>query len=273
MKHLALPDAALWRRLPFYLAAKEWAARTLPPDDYFFAWRVNPTVICGRNQDMDAEVNMEYCRAHGIDVVRRRSGGGCVYADRDNWMFSYITPSDDISTTFSRYTILVSDMLRGLGFDARPTGRNDIVIDGRKVSGNAFYHIPGRSIVHGTMLFDVDAATMSRAITPSRAKLESKRVQSVPARITCLRAEGIDMDVDAFGRYAIGRICGDNTYQVSEAELHAIEAVEQTYYLPEFLSGRRAPEHEGADVGVIRRQGRIDGVVSLMCISVSTETI
>lgn len=62
---------------------------------------------------MDAEVNMEYCRAHGIDVVRRRSGGGCVYADRDNWMFSYITPSDDISTTFSRYTILVSDMLRG----------------------------------------------------------------------------------------------------------------------------------------------------------------
>lgn len=88
------------------------------------------------------------------------------------------------------------------------------MIDGRKVSANAFYHIPGRSIVHGTMLFDVDAATMSRAITPSRAKLESKRVQSVPARITCLRAEGIDMDVDAFGRYAIGRICGDNTYQV-----------------------------------------------------------
>lgn len=263
MKHLALPDAALWRRLPFYLAAEEWVARTLPPDDYFFAWRVNPTVICGRNQDMGAEVDMDYCRAHGIDVVRRRSGGGCVYADRDNWMFSYITPSDDISTTFSRYTILVSDMLRSLGFDARPTGRNDIVIGGRKVSGNAFYHIPGRSIVHGTMLFDVDAATMSRAITPSRAKLESKRVQSVPARITCLRAEGIDMDVAAFGRYATERICGADAYRVSDEELRAIEAVEQTYYIPEFLSGRHAAAKEGDSAGLIRRQGRIEGVGEL----------
>ena len=96
MKHLSLPDAALWRRLPFYLAAEEWAARVLPPDDYFFAWRVAPTVICGRNQDMAAEVDLDYCRTHGIDVVRRRSGGGCVYADRNNWMFSYITPSDEV---------------------------------------------------------------------------------------------------------------------------------------------------------------------------------
>ncbi len=260
MKHLSLPDAALWRRLPFYLAAEEWAARVLPPDDYFFAWRVAPTVICGRNQDMAAEVDLDYCRTHGIDVVRRRSGGGCVYADSNNWMFSYITPSDDISTTFSRYTLQVSDMLRSLGFDARPTGRNDIVIDDRKVSGNAFYHIPGRSIVHGTMLFDVDMATLGRAITPSRAKLESKRVHSVQSRVTCLRVEGIDMDVAAFGRYAIEYICGTDVYAVGAGELEQIERIEQTYYSPEFLHGRMSSAEQTADSGVICRAGRIDGV-------------
>ncbi|MDE6611741.1 MAG: lipoate--protein ligase family protein [Muribaculaceae bacterium] len=265
MKHLALPsDARLWRRLPFYLAAEEWAARTLPPDDYFFAWRVAPTVICGRNQDMQAEVNIAYCREHNIDVVRRRSGGGCVYADRNNWMFSYITPSDDINTTFSRYTLLVSDMLRSLGLDARPTGRNDIVIGGKKVSGNAFYHIPGRSIVHGTMLFDVDMATMANAITPSRAKLESKKVHSVAARVTCLRDEGITADVDAFGRYAVEHICGDSVYEVSDSQLCEIEEIEKTYYRPDFLDGKS--QKEGAvSVNTCKehRHGHIDGVGEL----------
>ncbi len=109
-----------------------------------------------------------------------------------------------------------------------------------------------------------------RSIPTGGIFISSPRVNLISTkRVTFSRRQGAictdfsNMDVDAFGRYAIGRICGDNTYQVSEAELHAIESVEQTYYLPEFLSGRRAPEHEGADVGVIRRQGRIDGVGEL----------
>lgn len=145
---------------------EEWIARHLSPDDYFFIWRVKPTVICGRNQDIEKEVNLPYCRTHGIDVVRRRSGGGCVYADMNNWMFSFITPDEVVSTTFGRYTTLIAGMLRSLGFDASATGRNDIYIYNRKVSGNAFYHMPGRSIVHGTMLYDIDVERMTNAITP-----------------------------------------------------------------------------------------------------------
>ena len=137
MKHLALPPMAM-RRLPFYLAMEEWAALTLPPDDYFFAWRVAPTVICGRHQDIEREVDLAYCSREGIDVVRRKSGGGAVYADMDNFMFSYITPGDEMSSVFSRYTSMIASMLASLGIEAKPTGRNDIFIGTSKVAGNAF---------------------------------------------------------------------------------------------------------------------------------------
>ena len=121
--------------------------------DFFFAWQVKPSVIVGRNQLLQKEINLEFCREHGVDVVRRKSGGGAVVADMNNVMLSYITSSDDVRSTFSEYTSMVAAALRALGLDASDNSRNDILIGTRKVSGNAYYHIPGRSIVHGTMLF------------------------------------------------------------------------------------------------------------------------
>lgn len=233
MIRLRLPDNTV-RPLPFYLAMEEWAARSLAPGDYFFAWRVAPTVICGRNQDIEAEVDLEYCRREGIRVVRRRSGGGAVYADMDNWMFSYITSSDQVQQTFARYTTMVASMLSGLGIDARANGRNDIVVDGRKISGNAFYHLPGRSIAHGTMLYDFDPEPLSRALTPSRAKLVSKGVQSVPMRVTSLRRQGLKMTVEEFASYAISKLT-DTERLLTDADIAAISAIEQKYYAPEWL--------------------------------------
>ena len=173
MIHVRLPREDD-RTLVFYLAMEEYAAHILGEDDIFFMWQVEPTVIFGRNQLIASEVNVEYCREHGIAFYRRRSGGGCVYADKDNIMFSYITRSDEVQTTFTSYTSAVAAMLRGLGLNATASDRNDVMIDGRKVSGNAFYHIPGRSIVHGTMLFGTNMEHMLNAITPSREKLTSK---------------------------------------------------------------------------------------------------
>lgn len=261
MTHLELPFREP-RRLPFYLAMEEWAARTLPPEDYFFIWRVKPTVICGRNQEMDKEVDMTYCRNAGIDVVRRRSGGGCVYADMDNFMLSYICPGDEVTTTFARYTTLVAGMLRGLGLDAAATGRNDILIGDKKVSGNAFYHIPGRCIAHGTMLYDFDPSVMSRAITPSRAKLESKAVKSVQSRVTCLMKEGISMTHDEFEKHVIDSIC-DAVITLTPADVADIEEIEKGYYLPEFLyrKGELKTESTLPDSSrIIRKEKRIEGV-------------
>lgn len=252
MKHLSLPETAP-RRLPFYLAMEEWAAKFLPPQEYFFNWRVSPTVICGRHQNIALEVDVDYCYAHGIDIVRRKSGGGCVYADMDNWMFSYISPSNDISSTFGAYTTMIVRMLDSLGIESKATGRNDIVSDGKKIAGNAYYHLPGRSIVHGTLLYDIDSETISRAITPSRSKLESKAVQSVPMRVGCLKRMGLKLTVEELGDYAISHLT-ESSIILTPENIRAIEEIELSYYDPDFIEGRR--QHRTAEGQALKRANK-----------------
>ena len=155
MIYISLPGQQS-RRLSFYLAMEEYVARRLDVADAFFMWQVDPSVIFGRNQLIENEVNVDFCCSHGISMFRRKSGGGCVYADRSNVMFSYVTNDEQVGFTFYRYMTMIVTMLRRLGVDASATGRNDVMIGDRKVSGNAFYKIPGHSIVHGTMLYDTD---------------------------------------------------------------------------------------------------------------------
>lgn len=230
------------RRLPFFLAMEEWVAHNLPEDDYFFAWRVNPTVICGRNQNIFLEVNLPYCRSHNIEVARRRSGGGCVYADMNNYMFSFIAPGDNVDANYNRYTEICRKFLCSLGLPAEVSGRNDLLVNGLKISGNAFYRLHGRSIIHGTMLYDFDAVTMGAAITPSRAKLESKAVKSVPMRVTSLKEQGIDLSLEEFGTTAINYFCNGKGIVLSDENISEIEAIEQRYYDAEYLYGRKAKD-------------------------------
>ena len=253
MKYLSLPDNAT-RILPFYLAMEEYAARIIGEDDIFFMWQVEPTVIFGRNQLIANEVNVEYCREHGIAFYRRRSGGGCVYADHDNIMFSYITRSDEVQTTFTRYTSAVAEMLCGLGLNASASDRNDVLIDGRKVSGNAFYHIPGRSIVHGTMLYDTNMEHMLNAITPSREKLTSKGVESVRSHITTL-SEHLSMDIEDFKLHVRRTLC-DGEICLTADDVAEIERLTLPYLDPSFLWGND-PSCE------VKRGGRIKGVGSI----------
>lgn len=104
-----------------------------------------------------------------------------------NVMLSYITPEDNVSETFARYLQMVSETLGALGIDAHPSGHNDIMLGDRKVSGNAIYHIPGRVIAHGTLLYDTDMENMLHAITPSHTKLSKHGVESVRQRICLLK--------------------------------------------------------------------------------------
>ena len=160
-------------KLSFYLAMEEYVARRLNlTDDCFFLWQVEPTVIFGRNQDIESEVNLEYCKQHGINFFRRKSGGGCVYADMSNVMSSFITNEDNVDETFARYLKMMSETLESIGLkDVHPSGHNDIMIGDKKVSGNAIYHLPGKIIAHGTLLYDTDMDNMLHAITPSAQKL------------------------------------------------------------------------------------------------------
>lgn len=236
MTHLVLPTSDE-HRLSFYLAMEEYAARQLRmADDVFFMWQVEPTVIFGRNQVIENEVNIEYCHQHGIQFYRRKSGGGCVYADRSNLMLSYITPSEQVVETFERYLRMVADMLSELGLAATTTEHNDVLVDGRKVSGNAFYRVPGYSIVHGTMLFDTDMQHMLHAITPPQHKLTAHGVESVRQRIALLK-ELTDVSLNEFKDFAIARLC-NRAYELTDADLAAIEDLEQEYLNTEFIYGK-----------------------------------
>lgn len=254
------------RRLPFYLAVEEWVAKTLPPAEYFFTWRVKPTVIFGRNQNPVVEVDMEYCRDNGIEVYRRRSGGGCVYADMDNLMMSYISPATDVTTTFASYTGRVAEMLRGLGLEATASGRNDVLVDGKKVSGNAFYHLPDRSIVHGTMLHSTDIENMTRAITPSRSKLESNKVASVGSRITTISEHLPDFTIEDLEKHILDRFT-DTSYTLTSSDIAEIEEIEQKYYDMKWRFGSRGilgmPKAQRRKLRRVEGVGEIDTLITL----------
>ena len=226
-------------------------ARHLAADDYFFMWQVEPTVIFGRNQLIDTEVDVEYCRANSIQMYRRKSGGGCVYADRDNLMLSYVTPASNVNLTFNRYMLMVEHLLQKLGIDAKTTGRNDILVDGKKVSGNAFYHLPGRSIVHGTMLYDTDLERMVRSTTPSDAKLKSKGVESVRQHVTTLN-KYLDITIEEFKKFVRTNLC-DGEVVLDDCAVEAIKEIEQGYLTDEFIYGRNP-----AYTSVVKK--RIEGV-------------
>lgn len=236
MRYISLPDNTV-RRLSFYLAMEEFVARNLNYDeDCFFMWQVEPSVIFGRNQLIENEVNIDYCRRKGIKTYRRKSGGGCVYADMSNIMFSYITQSENVATTFDRYIKMVTQMLQRLGVKAETSGRNDILIEGRKVSGNAFYHIPKHSIVHGTMLYDTNMEHMVAAITPSDEKLVSKGVKSVRQHIALLK-DYISLDIGEFKEYTKKWLCQSKII-LDENDIRQIEEIEREYLSDEFIFGR-----------------------------------
>ena len=239
------------RRLPFYLAMEEYVARELPAQDYFFIWQVEPTVIFGRNQLVDSEVDINFCNANNIQFYRRKSGGGCVFADKSNLMLSYITPTTNVNFTFNRYMLMVEDALQRLGVDARTSGRNDILVDDKKVSGNAFYHLPGRSIVHGTMLYDTNLDYMLNATTPSETKLRSKGVESVRQHITTL-CNYISLTVDELKEHLRSVLC-DRKITLSADDIAAIERLEQEYYDDSFIYGNNP-------AASLTRVERIEGV-------------
>ena len=169
-----------------YLQKEQELVRTVQ-EPTLFTWIVSPTVIYGRHQSAEVEVNEEYCRANGIAVVQRTSGGGCVYADRGNLMTSYISPSTHSEHVFEEFLQLLRDAVAAKGLPAVTTAHNDVLVDGRKVSGNACYTTPTGTIVHGTMLFDVNLEAMVNAITPTSGKLAKHGVASVRQRVVNIK--------------------------------------------------------------------------------------
>lgn len=232
MKNVIIPSGPQ-RSLAFYLAMEEYMAREFS-DDVFFTWRVPPTVIIGRNQVLENEVNLPFCRSKGIKVFRRRSGGGCVYADYGNIMLSYVSGRTDAPVLFDRYLSELASALSSLGLPAEKSGRNDILIEGRKVSGNAFQQLPSRSIVHGTLLYSADHEMMAEAIRPPLEKLGRHGVESVRQRVMNIAdyisgtSDPRTSDVESLENYMREWFCEGEVF-LTEEQLAGIERIEKEY--------------------------------------------
>lgn len=234
MKHIILPDNVR-KSLAFYLAMEEFVASEVE-GEAFFVWRVEPTVIYGRNQVLENEVNIEYCSKHKVDIVRRKSGGGCVYSDMGNIMLSYVSGRGNVSEVFDRYLTALSDALRALGVPAEKSGRNDILVEGRKISGNAFHQLPDRSIVHGTLLYSTDLEALTEAIRPPLEKLQRHGVESVRQRVMNL-SEYVRimkepaaelLSPEALEKYLVEYFT-DGEIFLTEADVEKIELITDTY--------------------------------------------
>lgn len=184
-------------------------------------------VIVGRNQNVRAEVDLSYANEHQITVTRRLSGGGAVYDDLGNLSFSFVVNADHESFgDFKLFTQPIIDALHKLGATgAQISGRNDLLIDGKKFSGNAMYTKNKKMYSHGTLMLDVDLDEVSRVLTVSEKKLASKGTKSVRSRVTNLKPylakEYQGISTEAFRDYLLLHLFNTETMEsIQTQEYH-----------------------------------------------------
>ena len=210
------------------MAFDEFCLESLPIDEpVFFLWQNRPAVIVGLNQEVNTEVNLDYLNKNNIALVRRVTGGGAVYHDLGNLNYTIVGRSEDLERDYPEYASILMKALQELGIPATLSGRNDILVDGKKVSGFAKRVCKNRLMVHGTLMYDVDLEVLPQALTPSASKLQSKGIASVRSRVANLRDYLPEVaDIQAFSQ-RLEEILSchytDTEYQLSAEDLASIQ--------------------------------------------------
>lgn len=159
-----------------------------------FLWQNDKTVVIGHNQDMEAEVNLEALQNIGGQCVRRKSGGGAVYHDMGNLNFTFLAKRHNYDEP--RQTQIILDAIRSLGLNAEKTGRNDLLIDGKKFSGHSYYKEKDACFHNGTILVNTDFFVLEKVLTPSKEKLDSHGIKSVRSRVVNLQSLNPSITID-----------------------------------------------------------------------------
>jgi len=166
----------------FNLATEDWLFKsTDPSQEILFLWRNQPCIVIGRFQNPWNECNLSAMEADGVQLARRQSGGGAVYHDLGNTNFTFMSPRENYDT--QRNFSVIIKALATFGVVASPSGRNDMLVDGHKISGSAFRLTGTRAFHHGTLLINADMARLPSYLTPDKEKLASKGIQSVASRV------------------------------------------------------------------------------------------
>lgn len=218
----------------YNLAAEEWLL-TNTDTEVFMLWRNAPAVIVGRNQNTLAQIDETFVRERGIPVVRRLSGGGAVFHDLGNINFTFISLDGGRGDLdFLRFTAPIVDALGSMGLPCTFDGRNDLVINGRKISGNAQHIAQGRVLHHGTLLFSADITDITGALRVDPEKYKDKAVQSVRKRVTNIADHLPEpMDVVEFMDRLMAYVsngCEQGRTTLSEEEERAIHDLADTRY-------------------------------------------
>lgn len=210
----------------FNLAMEEYFLKNFC-DDIFILWRNEPSIIVGKNQNTLSEINIEYVKENNIPVVRRQSGGGAVFHDLGNINFTFIANDKKGFSDFKRFTQPIINLLRTLDIDATFSGRNDLLIDGKKFSGNAQYNYKNRVMHHGTLLFSSQISDLSNALKVNPIKFEGKGIKSVKSRVTNIR-EHLKKDIsilefkDLIINYLLNTNSNNKTYDLTNDDIDNI---------------------------------------------------
>lgn len=247
----------------FNLALEEYIFHALPRDrEYLYLWQNDNAIIIGRHQNTLAEIDQNFVDEKGIRVVRRMSGGGAVYHDMGNLNFTFIVDADGGSQVdLRRFCLRIAEALQALGLDAKVDGRNDILVEGCKVSGNAQYIKEGRIMHHGTLLFDSDLTVLSKALRPDPEKIQAKGVKSVRSRVGNIRSLlRNDMTLAQFRAHLaeyLLKAVPHSRYELTAQDVSAVEAIRAERYGTWQWNYGASPA-----CSVIRRR-RIEGVGSV----------
>ena len=207
-----------------------------------YLWRNERTVVIGRNQNAWAECRTALLSEEGGKLARRLSGGGAVYHDLGNLNFTFLMRTGDYD--LARQLSVIRRACAVCGIETEISGRNDLLADGRKFSGNAFYHHEGRSYHHGTLLVDADTDRMSRYLSPSKAKLTAKGVESVRARVINLREVNPALTVDALKGAmieAFSAVCGLPVAARGPVDETRVNELRARYASEQWLYGQKLP--------------------------------
>ncbi len=173
---------------PYYNLALEEYFFNQTDEDCFLLWQNHNTIVIGKYQNAIEEISTKFVKDNDIRVVRRLSGGGAVYHDMGNYNFTFITKqTEENSFNFEHFTRHIVDVLQKLGVRAEFNSRNDLVIEGRKFSGNSQYVKKDRILHHGTLMFDSDLEVLVNALNVSDAKIRSKAIKSIHERVTTIK--------------------------------------------------------------------------------------
>ncbi|GGD86039.1 lipoate--protein ligase [Planktosalinus lacus] len=232
----------------FNIATDEYIFKHIE-EDCFMLWRNDNAIIVGKHQNTLAEINLDYVREKEIRVVRRLSGGGAVYHDLGNLNFTFTRTSDNEDMVdFRRYTKPILEVLQGLEIDAKFEGRNDLMIEGKKFSGNAEHVFKNKVMHHGTLLFSSEMKDVSGALKVNPLKYKGRGTKSIPKRVTNISEHlkeplSLEAFTDRIMNHILETFPGAKSYEFTQEDLKAIQKIRDEKYATWEWNFGRSPEY------------------------------